>query len=204
MLTSDQKTDHIIAVFEQFTKLSQPSKDWLRTHLRFMICTKGKFLFEAGKIPDCIYFLFSGLVHYYVEQDGATAEMDRQVCSWFLMEGDIVIPVVAFYNRQKTLENIQVTEDADVAFLSYEELVYFYTHFPETNIARAALTEAYRVRERSWHIRLATCSAEDNYLYLQQTAGNLIKRIKTNRMLASYLNISTRWVIKLKRKFGDD
>jgi CRP-like cAMP-binding protein len=197
------KTEEIIGVFEQFAPVSGACKEWLHIHLRFKNFQKGQYLFEAGSIPNAIYFIYSGLVHYYVDHEGVSAESDRMVCSWFLFEGDIVIPVVGFYTRTKTLENIKTLEETHTAYLSYEDLVYMYKHFPEMNIARATLTEIYRVRERQWHIRLATCTAEENYLYLSQTSGNLIKRIRTNRMLASYLNISVRWVIKLKRKYGD-
>jgi CRP/FNR family transcriptional regulator, anaerobic regulatory protein len=166
-----EKTEAIIAVFEKFTPVSAACKEWLSTHLHFKKFAKGQYLFEAGNQARSIYFVFSGLVHYYIDHEGASAESDRTACSWFLHEGDIVIPVIAFYTRTKTPENIKALEETETAFLHYEELVYLYTHFPEMNIARAALTEIYRVKERQWHIRLAACSAEENYLYLRQTSG---------------------------------
>jgi CRP-like cAMP-binding protein len=197
------KTQKIIEVFRQFTRVSTCCEEWLHAKLRFKDFAKGQFLFEAGRTPNAIYFIYSGLVHYYIDHESISAETDRMACSWFLHENDIVIPVVGFYTRTKTSENIKAVEDTQTALLSYEDLIYMYTHFPELNVARAALTETYRVRERQWHIRLATCTAEENYVYLRQTSGNLIKRIKTNRMLASYLNISVRWVIQLRKKYGD-
>ena len=99
------------------------------------IVTKKQMLLRTGDTNNKIYFIEKGLARGYYIKDG------KDVTSWFMKEGDIIISIISFYLRQPSHEYIEMIEGGIVWSLTYEKLQSLYTLFPEFNYSGRLITE---------------------------------------------------------------
>jgi CRP-like cAMP-binding protein len=98
---------------------------------------KKHFLLKPGHICYNIYFVQQGLVRcFYIKNE-------KEVSSWFLKEGDVIVSVDSFFTQTVSYESIQALEDCVLHYISYTDLQYAYLHFPEFNFIGRILTEKY-------------------------------------------------------------
>src|SRR5450432_3278457 len=105
--------------------LSNGLNEYLTETLKSLEISKKDFVLKQGHICYNIYFISKGLVRCFYIKD------DKDVSSWFMREGDVMISVESFFNQSISYESIQALEDCVLHYLSYKELQYAYKHFPE-------------------------------------------------------------------------
>src|SRR5215218_8158533 len=98
---------------------------------------KKTWLLKAGQVCTNIYFIHSGLIRSF------TKEGDKEICSWFMKEGDMVISIKSFYNQVRSEEYIQSLEDCSLSYMNFADLEKIYGTFLEFNYAGRVLTQKY-------------------------------------------------------------
>ena len=163
--------------------LSQGAAEYLSIHLKTKQLNKKDFLLKIGHVSNDIYFINKGLLRCFYFLD------DKEVSSWFMKEGDVMISVESFFKQTISYESIQAIEEAMVYYISYSELQYVYKNFIEFNIIGRVLTERYYTlsEQRLHSIRLQ--KARDRYLFLIKEHPELILRVPS-KFLASYLGVT--------------
>lgn len=175
----------------------QPLSDALKVHLSHVIKEKklarGEHLLLKGQTCEFMSFVESGLLRCYYVKD------DKEICTWFMREGDLITSVESFFGQTPSQESVQAIEPTHIYYITYKELEYIYTHFMEFNYNGRVLTQHYyRLSEwRAFSIRMQT--ATERYQYLLDKHRELVKRVP-NKYLASYLGMDPSTLSRAKRE----
>jgi CRP-like cAMP-binding protein len=185
---------------ELFSFLSSihPMPRALRAHLRSILqvreLMKKELLLDIGQVCHNIYFVESGLFRCYYLGRG------KEVCSWFMKEGDVIASVGSFYSQMPGCECIQALEPCKVRYISFEQLQHIYRHYPEFNFIGRVLTEKYY---QLWDERIRLLLMDrvrERYDYLLDHHPELEKRVPRGD-LASYLGISLETLSRMGRRY---
>lgn len=173
--------------------LSDDIQKHLVLNLKRRVLSKKDFLLKEGQTCKSINFIEQGLLRcFYIKEA-------KEVSTWFMKEGDMVISVESFYNQRPGNENIQALEDTIVYSMDYEILQSMYHMFMEFNFIGRSLTEKYYelCEQRIYSLRMQP--AIERYLYLLNNHPELIKRVPS-KFLASYLGIAMETLSRMKHK----
>lgn len=173
--------------------LSTELQEHLIKTLKLQTLQKKKFLLEEGEICKNIFFIEKGLIRCFYNQNS------KEVCSWFMKEGDLIISVESFFRQKPSYEIIKVLEDCTLIGIQYDELQDMYKKFPEMNFIARVLTEKYYTlsEQRLYSIRMLR--APERYRYLIDNFSELVQRVPS-KYLASYLSVSEETLSRIKSK----
>jgi len=183
--------EQLIVFLNSIHELSPATIDYLYENVIRMETPKKHFVLTQGHICKNIYFVEKGLLRCYYEKD------EKEISSWFMLEGDVVVSVVSFFNQTESLENIQALEDSILYYLGYKELQFLYDKFPEFNFVGRILTEKYYQlsEQRLYSIRMQR--AHDRYHILLEQFPQFILRVPS-KYLASYLGITEETLSRIR------
>lgn len=175
----EQLFNHLNSIYPLTDKLAA----YLATNLKTRNLKKKEFLLKQGHVSRDICFIDQGLLRcfYLIE--------DKEVCAWFMKEGDVVISVESFFYQTKSYQSIQALNDSLLYYITYDELQYCFRNFPEFNIIGRVLTERYYALSEQRLYSLRMQRAPDRYNYLMKYHSELIQRVPS-KYLASYLGIA--------------
>lgn len=154
--------------------LSAELQQHLSTVLKSVTIERKNFLLQEGEICKNISFIEKGLVRCYYNRNG------KEVSSWFMREGDLIISVESFFQQRPSFESVQALEDCTLLCLPYKELQFMYKTFYELNFIARVLTEKYYTlsEQRLYSIRMQR--APERYKFLLENFSELIKRVHLN------------------------
>lgn len=173
--------------------LSKDLTEYLRQNLKGELIKKKEMLLEKGRICKNIFFIEEGLVRCFYLLN------DKEVCSWFMKEGDVIISVESFFKQMPSYESIQALEDCMVHFISYEQLMYAYKSFIEFNFIGRMLTEKYYILSERRLYSLRMHKAVERYEDLINTDPEIVRRVPS-KYIASYLGVSLETLSRVKSK----
>jgi CRP-like cAMP-binding protein len=181
--------------FLQSLNLIYPVSPDLHEHLldklKLVILPKKGFLLKEGRICKNIYFINKGLARcFYIKED-------KEVSSWFMKEGDLIISVESYFKQQPSYENIQAIEECELFSLSYEELHVIYHKFPEFNFIARVITEKYYTLSEQRLFSLRMQRASERYAHLMNHFPEIIQRVPST-FIASYLGITLETLSRIK------
>ena len=156
-------------------------------------CIKKGFVLKAGQVCRNIYFIDKGLVRCYYTKG------EKEICSWFMKEHDVIISVESFFQQKAAFENIQALEDCCLYYISFGDLQYMYHNFPEMNFIGRALVEKYYTlsEQRIYSLRMTT--VREGYQYLKDKNPELILRVPS-KFLASYIGTTEQSLSRIRGK----
>jgi CRP/FNR family transcriptional regulator, anaerobic regulatory protein len=165
----------------------------LSQKLRKKIAKRKEFLLREGQICKSIFFIEKGLLRcFYIK--GA-----KEVSTWFMKEGDMVISVESFYKQQPSYESIQALDDCILYSMEYEDLQEMYHMYPTFNFNARKVTEDYYALSEQRLYSLRMQRASDRYKFLLERHADLIKRVPS-KYLSSYLGITEETLSRIKSK----
>lgn len=171
--------------------LSEALQQYLADNLEVLILPKKAFLLREGKVCRNIYFIQKGLARCFYIKD------DKEVSSWFMKEGDVIISVESFFTQQPSYENIQALEECELLCLNYDKLQLIFRDFPEFNYVGRVLTEKYYTLSEQRLYSLRMQRANERYAYLMNHYPELIQRVPST-FIASYLGITLETLSRIK------
>lgn len=179
---------YLNSIFPMSLELSE----YLSRTLKSKKFARKEYLLVVGHVSKEIFFIESGLVRCFYDLH------DKEVCSWFMKEGDVIISVESFFKQISSYENIQALEDTCTYFIDYNELQYLYQNFPEFNfIGRVLLEKYYALSEqRLYSLRMQTAS--ERYYSLMQNFPEIIQRVPS-KYIASYLGVAVETLSRSKK-----
>ncbi|MEJ7676832.1 MAG: hypothetical protein WKG06_02925 [Segetibacter sp.] len=125
--------------------------------------------------------------------------IQKEVSSWFMREGDLIISVESFFQQKPSYESIQALEDCTLLCIQYNELQDMYKTFYEMNFIARVLTEKYYTLSEQRLYSLRMQRAPERYKFLIDNFSELIKRVPS-KYLSSYLSISEETLSRIKSK----
>ena len=163
--------------------VSDELQDYLSMTLKAKQVLKKQVLLKIGHINRNIYFVTEGLFRCYYIRD------EKEVCSWFMKEMDVMVSVESFFKQVPSYEAIQALEDSMVYYISYEELQFVYNNFPAFNYNARVFAEKYYSLSEQRLYALRMQKAHERYSFLTTNFPELIQRVPS-KYLASYLGVT--------------
>jgi len=163
----------------------------LSEKLKVLVLPKKGFLLKQGRVCRNIWFIKKGMARCFYTKE------DKEISSWFMKEGDVIISVESYFKQEPSKENIQAIEDCELYSISYDELQEVYRMFPEFNLIARVLTEKYYTlcEQRLFSMRMQR--ANERYAYLMSHYPEIIKRVPST-FIASYLGITLETLSRIK------
>jgi len=170
-------------IINKIYHIPQSSMETLLAKVTEVSLQKGLLLLQAGKVETNIYFIKSGLVRAYADDE------DRQVTFWFGKEGDAVLSMKSYVAAQKGYEHIELLENSTLYKLESACLRdLFYTDIHLANFGRTLVEhELLRTEERLISMQFKTAS--QRYADLINSHAELLQRVQLG-YIASYLGIT--------------
>ncbi|MGB8190464.1 MAG: Crp/Fnr family transcriptional regulator [Chitinophagaceae bacterium] len=173
--------------------LSAGLQQYLLSNLKAKTLKRKDYVLKKGQISSHIYFVKQGLLRcFYLKNN-------TEVSSWFMREGDVIISVESFFQQKPSYESIQVLEDCELFYITYEELQHIYRTYPEFNFVGRILTETYYTLSEQRLYSLRMQRSQERYQYLLTHQPELILRVPA-KYLASYLGITEVTLSKIKAR----
>lgn len=198
-----QETSDYIQMAVQLLESIAPLPEGLKTFLQKRFSVRSfaakEYLLHAGDNSDRLSFIASGLVRIFSDTPSKLGSNEKEVCNWFLMEGDIVISVESFFEQKISQEYIQALEPSVTVSLSREDLEDVYKRFPTFNYHGRILTQHYYVQAIRQLKAIRYKRADDSYKYLQEQFPKLLRRVPS-RYLASYLSVNETYLSTLRNR----
>ncbi|GMQ25398.1 Crp/Fnr family transcriptional regulator [Algoriphagus sp. oki45] len=155
---------------------------------------KDEIILQEGKVCRHLYFLESGLLHFYINKEGNNITK-------FFTEAPYFFTSQASFNSQKPAnENIQSIEKSIVWQISYRHTNDLYKLKSWTDFARKIIQEVQFFTEEILE-ELQTETAEFRYKKMLVNEPELLKRIPL-KILASYLGIAPQSLSRIRKKLA--
>ncbi len=172
----DQITDTI-------DPLPAPAKNLIKESIIETRFPKGHILFKADKIETRIYFIKKGIARAYAYSG------ENQITFWFGKEGDPIVSMQNYVNKQKGYEDVELLEDSELYELKTEKLQnLFLENIQIANWGRK-FSELELIRSEERLISLQFDTATQRYLALLKKYPSIIQRVQLAH-IASYLGIT--------------
>ncbi|WP_338220203.1 Crp/Fnr family transcriptional regulator [Algoriphagus sp. oki45] len=179
---------------EKYTSL--PTDEWKQISICFekRVMEKDEIILQEGKVCRHLYFLESGLLHFYINKEGNNITK-------FFTEAPYFFTSQASFNSQKPAnENIQSIEKSIVWQISYRHTNDLYKLKSWTDFARKIIQEVQFFTEEILE-ELQTETAEFRYKKMLVNEPELLKRIPL-KILASYLGIAPQSLSRIRKKLA--
>lgn len=179
---------------ENYTSL--PTNEWKEISVCFekRVIDKDELILQEGKVCRHLYFVESGLLHFYINKDGNNITK-------FFTEAPYFFTSQSSFNSQKPAnENIQAIEKSIVWQISYNQVNELYNLKSWTDFARKIIQEVQFFTEEILE-ELQTETAEFRYEKMLKNESELLKRIPLN-ILASFLGIAPQSLSRIRKKIG--
>jgi CRP-like cAMP-binding protein len=154
---------------------------------------KHDIIFTEGKIADKIYFVNKGCVRLFYNVDG------NDKTAFFYTEGQFICAGESYTFNIPAVENYQAVEQTDIYVFSKSKIEILLSKVPEMEVIARIATENELITCQKVIASFVTKSAEERYLDLLNTKGELFLRVP-QQYIASFLGVSPETLSRIKKR----
>lgn len=156
---------------------------------------KGEHLLSEGEVCRYIVFIESGLVRYYLNNDGT------EQTHYFNQEGEFVCDYMSFLPQSPSHVNIQALEDTVVYQVSAEGIQQFYREVANgEKFGRIAIEQVF-VHVINQVVSLYTDTPDNRYLKFLSNYPRLVQRIP-QYYIASYVGVKAPSLSRIRKRLA--
>ncbi|WP_134088881.1 Crp/Fnr family transcriptional regulator [Olivibacter sp. XZL3] len=156
---------------------------------------KGERLLSEGEICRYIIFIESGLVRYYINNDGT------EQTHYFNKNGEFVCDYMSFLPQTPSNVNIQALEDTVVYRISAEGIQQFYREVAGgEKFGRTAIEQVF-VNVMKQIVSLYTDTPDNRYLKFLSNYPDLVQRIP-QYYIASYVGVKAPSLSRIRKRIA--
>lgn len=156
---------------------------------------KGDHLLESGNICRYITFIDTGLVRYYLSNDG------EEQTNYFNKEKEFICYYMSFLPQTPSNVNIQALEDTTVYVISFNDIQKFYKEVEHgERFGRLAIEQVF-VNVISQMGSLYTDPPEVRYQKFISNYADIVQRIP-QYYIASYVGIKPQSLSRIRRRIA--
>jgi len=151
-------------------------------------------LLSVGEVCNEFYYIIRGGVRvYFLTQQG------QEKTRFITLDNTIITSLSSFISQKSSLETIEALEDTDVLAISHNDFYSLVKTCRDWEIFyRFILETAYMVQTQRIEMRI-TLSAKQRFDLVMKNNPEFLQRL-SNRVLASYLDITQETLSRLKSK----
>ena len=154
---------------------------------------KKTIIFEEGKVSDEIYFVTSGCVRLFYNNEG------NEKTAFFYTEGQFICAGESFTFNIPAIENYEAIEDTELYIFSKASIIELTNKLPKMEVIARIATENELITYQKLVASFITKSAEERYLDLLNTQKDLFQRVP-QQYIASYLGVSPETLSRIKAR----
>jgi CRP-like cAMP-binding protein len=156
---------------------------------------KGEHLLEAGNVCRYVIFIETGLVRYYINQDG------EEKTTYFNKESEFVCDYMSFLPQAPAWQNIQALEDTVVWVISHRDLQQFYKDVANgERFGRLGVEEVF-VQAIMQIGSLYADPPDVRYTKFVTTFPHLVQRVP-QYYIASYVGVKPQSLSRIRRRLA--
>ena len=155
---------------------------------------KNEFLVSQGQASQRMFFVGKGCLRiFFINGEG------QEATRYLAFENNFATAMVSFITDEPSLEFIQAVEPTESLYISQKDFRYLLDVIPTwEKFYRSYLENAY-VNNTNRLMSFITMSATERYCHLLDQNPMVVQRL-SNKIVASYLNISQETLSRLKSK----
>jgi CRP-like cAMP-binding protein len=157
---------------------------------------KGDIILQKGEICQEAYFIVKGLMRSF---DKLSNGNDKTYVICF--ENHIFTEHASFVAQKPATEYLEVLEDTDVLFFTYQDLMKVYDISHGLESVGRQLSDINFIATKSKLMSLMNDDAKKRYISFLKTYQKVLPRIPQN-IISSYLGITPQSLSRLKRELG--
>ena len=154
---------------------------------------KGEHFLSAGEVCRYIIFIESGLVRYYINNDGTDQTY------YFNKEGEFVCDYMSFLPQISSNVNIQALENTVVYWISFEGMKQFYSEVANGEKFGRQAIEYVFVNVINQVVSLYTDAPDTRYLKFLSNYPALVQRIP-QYYIASYVGVKAPSLSRIRKR----
>lgn len=153
--------------------------------------SRGKLILRKGQIADKYFFIISGGVRFFYEQNG------QETTTWISFKDEFFTEISSLNPQRPSRFNIEVIEDSELVVIDKKDMEFLYAHVPIWEEFGRKIWEATSVRMIDQIINFQTMSAEERYLGFM-TNPEFLKKIPV-KQLAAILGITPNALSRIRK-----
>lgn len=185
--------ESLLKAIRRYVPLSEQDEELTGKLFYKKLFNKGDYLLEAGNVCRHVTFIETGLVRYYINNDG------EEQTNYFNKEGEFVCDYLSFLPQIPSGVNIQALEDTAIFVISFNDLQKFYreVQFGE-RFGRLAIEEVF-TNIISQLKSLYTDPPEVRYRKFISDYADISQRIP-QYYIASYVGIKPQSLSRIRKR----
>lgn len=185
--------NELLDYIKSYISISEATEKSIKQCAHELTLERGALIAEEGKTCKTIYFLVSGAARTYLYLKG------KDITHWIYLENSLITSWHSYLLKKPSKEYIELTEDAKVVAISYEDWHKLYDEFPEMNkFSRLILEEQLAVLD-DFYKGYYFLSAKEKYELLISWYPEITQRVNLG-YIASMLGISQETLSRIRGK----
>lgn len=186
----EQLTNYINSIIE----VNESDLKIILSYFKAITLKKNDLLLTNGQTSQRTFFVGNGCLRiFYINEDG------QDSTRYFAFENQFATAVASFITAEPSEEFIQAAEDSELLYITHKDFHHLLETIPQwEKFYRCYLEKAY-VHNTKRLMSFLTQDATEKYRQLLAENPIIVRRL-SNKMVASYLNISQETLSRLKSK----
>ncbi|WP_212005167.1 Crp/Fnr family transcriptional regulator [Chitinophaga sp. HK235] len=186
--------DQLVDYIKSRITVSEQELEVILSYFKPVKLKKNELLLTHGQTSQRTFFVGTGCLRiFFITEEGQDATR------YFAFEGQFATALVSFITSEPSEEFMQAVEDSEVFYITHKDFYHLLEVIPQwEKFYRSYLEIAYVTNTRRL-MSFLTLDAKEKYRLLLEENPNIVRRL-SNKMVASYLNISQETLSRLKSK----
>jgi CRP-like cAMP-binding protein len=152
--------------------------------------SKGQLLLRRGQIANQYYFVSSGALRFFYEED-------TPLTAWIVLPNEFFAEISSLNPQRPTRFNVEAVETTELLYIDKRDMEVLYQQIPAWQEFGRKLWEGMAVRMIDEIIRFQTLTAEERYLEFLKKPG--VMQHVSIKQLASYLGITPNALSRIRK-----
>jgi CRP-like cAMP-binding protein len=152
---------------------------------------KGKLILRKGQIANQYFFIASGGVRFFYEENG------QENTTWVTFKNEFFTEISSLNPQKPSRFNIETVEDSQLVVIDKKDMDFLYGHIAVWEEFGRKIWEAISVRMIDQILNFQTLSAEERYLEFMNNP-ELIQKIPV-KQLAAVLGITPNALSRIRK-----
>ncbi len=185
--------DKLLKNIKAYISLNEAEIFALTTAVEKKRYSKNEIIFTEGKIYKDIYFVTQGCVRLFYNVDG------NDKTAFFYTEGQFICAGESYTYNIPAIENYQAVEETELYVFTKKNIELLLSVIPKFEVIARIATENELITCQKVIASFVTKSAEQRYVDLLQTQGDLFQRVP-QQYIASFLGVSPETLSRIKAR----
>lgn len=186
--------DTFISFLQEYQTLSLSDKALIMEYFEHISLREGDLLFQGGKICNELFFIVSGVVRIYSNNDKGT-----EVTHYFYRENQFCTLLSSFEQSIIGTSNIEACCDTEILKISKEKLLELYEKIPALKVTIDQVIKAGLLEKIAIKNSYLGQEGQDRYNIFVKQQPEVMSRISV-KVMASFLGLTRQSLSRIRKQ----